>query len=218
MDVEKPAQIWGFRLTSPGTKRVVWLALLLAVQLLYFPINRGMQGGVVLDTAWDVHFPLRPLWVVPYLLSLAWWLGSYVWATWKMGDELYRALFVSAVSIMLVSYLFYILYPTYVVRPIVDGDGWAARLVSFLYANDQANNAFPSGHTYNSVLLALYWSRWQRRLWPLWWGICAVVLLSTLYTRQHNLPDLAGGAVLAWLGYHFGLWVSRRWPTRAGKS
>jgi membrane-associated phospholipid phosphatase len=32
-----------------------------------------------------------------------------------------------------------------------------------------------------------------------------VVVLSTLFTRQHYLLDLLGGLAIAWLGYRFGI-------------
>jgi membrane-associated phospholipid phosphatase len=193
----------GFSALAAG--RLLPLAILCLVQLLYFPINRTVQGGVVLATSWDAGIPLWPIWVVPYLLSLAWWAGSYLWAAWRMPEELYQALVVSAVSIILVSYVIYILFPTYVVRPPLEGAGWPTRILAHVYANDRVYNAFPSGHTYNTVLIALYWSRWQPRLRWLWAGLTLIVLLSTLFTRQHNLPDLLGGAILAWLGYRLGL-------------
>ena len=196
-------------------QRLVWLFLIFAVQWLYFPINRTVQGGVVLDTPWDASFPLWPIWVVPYLLSLLWWMACFVWATVKMPDNLYRAFVISAITVMLASYVVYILYPTYVVRPALQGEDWWTRLVADLYARDRVNNAFPSGHTYNTVLIALYWSRWYpKRRW-LWWSIAVVILLSTLYTRQHNLPDLVGGIAFAWLGYRFGLWWVERRMQRA---
>ena len=56
-------------------QRLVWLVSIFAVQCLYLPINRTVQGGVLLHTPWDAYFPLWPIWVVPYLLSLLWWVG-----------------------------------------------------------------------------------------------------------------------------------------------
>jgi membrane-associated phospholipid phosphatase len=193
--------------------RLVWLAVLLVLQFLYFPINRTVQGGVVLATSWDYLFPLWPVWVIPYLLSLVWWMGCFVWAAWKMDDDLFRAFVISMVLVMLASYLVYILYPTYVVRPSPQGDGWLTQVVALLYKGDRVNNAFPSGHTYNTVMIALYWWRWKPRQRWLWLTITIVVLLSTLFTRQHNLPDLIGGIVFAWLGYRFGLW----WVARSSR-
>ena len=197
------------RVMTPG-KRLLWLLALFLVQLLYLPINRTVQGGRVLDTPWDALFPLWSLWVIPYLLSLVWWAGCFVWAAWKLDDNLYRAFIISFVTVMLASYVVYIIYPTYVVRPSLYGDDWLTRLLAALYENDRVNNAFPSGHTYNTVLIALFWSRcYPRQRW-LWLTITVVVLLSTLFTRQHNLPDLLGGIVFAWLGYRLGLWWMAR--------
>ena len=33
-----------------------------------------------------------------------------------------------------------------------------------------------------------------------------VIVLATLFTHQHYLPDPIGGLLLAWLGYRIGLW------------
>lgn len=194
---------------APGN-RLRWLLLLFAVQLLYFPINRTVTGGIVLDTPWDVWFPLWTIWVIPYLLSLVWWTGCLIWATWKMEPATYRAFVVSFVAVMLISYIIYIVYPTYVIRPPLQGNDLLTEAMRLLYANDQVNNAFPSGHTYNTVLIALFWWRWYPQQRWLWLAITIIILLSTLFTRQHNLPDLVGGVVLAWLGYRLGLWWANR--------
>ena len=194
--------------------RLLWLAVLVVVQLMYFPINRTVQGGVVLDTPLDGYVPLWTVWIIPYMLSLLWWAVCYGWAAWKMEDDLYRAFVISFVTVMLTSYVIYIVFPTYVNRPELQGDDWLTRLVASLYENDRVNNAFPSGHTYNSVMIALFWSRWYPRQRWLWFTIAAIVVLSTLFTRQHNLPDLLGGILLAWLGYRFSLWWVARHPGR----
>jgi membrane-associated phospholipid phosphatase len=44
----------------------------------------------------------------------------------------------------------------------------------------------------------------------LWAGLAIVIILSTLFTGQHNLLDPIGGIVWAWTSYRFGLW----WATR----
>ena len=143
--------------------RLLWLAVLVVVQLMYFPINRTVQGGVVLDTPLDGYVPLWTVWIIPYMLGLLWWAACYGWAVWKMEDDLYRAFVISFVTVMLTSYVIYIVFPTYVNRPELQGDDWLTRLVATLYENDRVNNAFPSGHTYNSVMIALFWSRWYPR-------------------------------------------------------
>jgi len=200
-----------FKWSQISKQRLVWLVALFLIQWLYFPINRMVTGGVVLSISWDEFFPLWPIWVVPYLLSLVWWAGCFIWAAWKMEEDLYQAFALGLIAVMLSSYVVYILYPTYVVRPVLEGEDLFTRIMRLLYQNDQVNNAFPSGHTYNTVMIALFWSRWHPKQRWLWWAITIIVMLSTLYTRQHNLPDPVGGIVFAWVGYRFGLWwVERR--------
>ncbi len=191
-------------------KRLGWLVVLLGVQLLYIPINRFLQGGAVLAIPWDARVPFWPAWAVPYLLSLFWWAGCFVWAALEMDDALYRAFVVSVLAVLLASYVVYLLYPTYVERPSVEGTGWTYDLVRLIYRHDQVYNAFPSGHTYTTVLIGLFWDRWYPRLRWLWVTIVVIVVLSTLFTGQHNLLDPIGGIILAWAGYRFGLWWAAR--------
>src|SRR5688500_4069369 len=95
-------------------RRLLWLGVILAVQCLYFPINRFMQGGVILNTPLDVLIPLWPIWSVPYLLSLPWWMSAYIWAALSMPAGLYRAFIAALVGVMLTSYLIYMAFPTYI--------------------------------------------------------------------------------------------------------
>jgi membrane-associated phospholipid phosphatase len=194
-------------------QRWLWLIAIILVQLLYLPINRMVQGGIVLRIPLlDDLIPIWPIWVIPYLLSLAWWGACLLWAAWKMEDRLYRALMLGTLAVMLSSYLVYLVFPTYILRRPVEGTGWAADLLRWLYNSDRVYNAFPSGHTYTTVLITLFWWRWQPRLRWLCVAIAVVIVLSTLFTGQHHLPDPLGGIVFAYLGYRFGLWwVAKRY-------
>ncbi|MEW5869230.1 MAG: phosphatase PAP2 family protein [Chloroflexota bacterium] len=190
--------------------RLAWLAVLFGVQLLYFPINRLMTGGVVLITPLDAWIPIWPVWAVPYLASLAWWEASFCWAARRMDAPRYRAFVAAMLVTMLTSYVFYIVYPTYVIRPEVTCSGWSCDLVRLVYAHDRLYNAFPSGHAYTTLLIAFFWWDWQPRLRWLWVLAAGVVILSTLFTGQHHLPDPLGGLAWACLGYRGGSWWSQR--------
>lgn len=196
------------------TERLAGLLVIVAVELLYFPINQFVQGGI--STRWpalDDLIPLWPAWVVPYLLSVVWWNACFVWAAWRMPDANWRALVRGAVLVMLSSYLIYLAWPTYVVRQPVPGNGWAAELLRAVYANDRIYNALPSGHASSAVLIALFWSRCLPRGRWLWIASAALVILSTLFTGQHHLLDPLGGALMAYVGYRLGLWVTA-WKPR----
>jgi membrane-associated phospholipid phosphatase len=190
--------------------RLPCLLVLLAIQWLYFPINLVVQGGNVLKTPLDILIPLWPMWTVPYILSMAWWLACLIWAAWKMDDLTYRSFILSADVVMLASYIIYLMVPTYVERPTLEGNSWPIQWLQWVYSHDRPYNAFPSSHTYNTVIVFLFWRRWYPPLTWLWGGMVVIVLCSTLFTRQHNLPDLLGGILLAWLGVCFGLWFASR--------
>jgi len=191
-------------------KRLIWLIILFAVQLLYVPINRTIQGGVILSTPWDQVVPFWPEWAVPYVLGIVWWELSFVWAAWKMDDTRYRALVTATLAVFLTSYAVYVFYPTYVERPALQGNSWPIELVRTIYRNDHLHNAFPSGHAYTTMLIVLFWWNWRPRLRWLWAAIGVVVILSTLFTGQHNLLDPLGGIAWAYAGYRFGWWWACR--------
>jgi membrane-associated phospholipid phosphatase len=186
-------------------KRLIGLAALLGAMLLYLPINRAGRGGLALETALDRAIPLWPVWIVPYLgvflALLILLIAVYLWMPYRMFQA-----FISANLIAFaVSYLIYLVFPTYTNRPAIAGGDPFSEAVRWLYSQDRAYNAFPSGHTYLTTIAWLFLWRWQPRLRVLTTALAALVLLSTLFTRQHNVADLVGGVALAalstWAGW-----------------
>jgi len=191
-------------------KRLVWLIVLFFVQGLYFAINRLVAGGMVLETPLDQFIPIWPIWSVPYLLSLVWWTGCFMWAALRMEDQRYRAFVAAVLFSLFTSYVVFILLPTYITRPVIEGNGWQHDLLRMIYASDRVNNAFPSGHTYTTMLIVFFWWDWQPGLRWLWGFIAVTIILSTLFTGQHNLVDPIGGILWAYAGYRFGYWWAER--------
>jgi membrane-associated phospholipid phosphatase len=196
-------------------KRLIWCALLFGIQVLYFPLNRFLQGGMEFKTALDEYVPVWPIWVFPYGLVCVWWVVAYLWAAWRMEDRLYEAFFLASAFASVVALTMYTVFPTYVIRSALVGTDWSPQMLNLIYTNDYAYNAFPSGHVYITTLIALFWSRW----FPAWrWALAATVvtvILATLFTGQHYLPDPIGGLALAWFSYRIGLWcVDDRYPLR----
>jgi len=183
-----------------------------------------LGGGVTFDIWLDQYIPLWPIWAIPYALALVWWGVALLWAYIKMEEPLYVAFATGWLSTCIIGYSFFLLYPNYVVRPEVTGAGWGAWAIHFIYANDRAYNAFPSQHLWTTVVIALFFSRWKPRLrWALW-GFIPIVALSTLFTGQHWIMDIVGGAVLGVLGYGIGVALAarlkpipRRHPSRASR-
>ena len=187
-------------------KRLIWCALLFGIQVMYFPLNRFLEGGMEFKTALDDYVPLWPIWVFPYGLICVWWIVAYVWAAWRMEDHLYEAFFLASAFASVAALTMYTVFPTYVIRTTIPDADLSSQLLNWIYTNDYAYNAFPSGHVYITTLIALFWSRWFPRWRWIMGATVVVVILATLFTGQHYLPDPAGGLVLAWLSYRIGLW------------
>lgn len=196
-------------------KRCLPMAGVWALQILYLPLNRNLTGGVLLKTPLDDYLPLWSIWVVPYALTWFIWLGSAVYMAWKMEPRLYAALLLSLFIVITCGLTWFLLYPTYIQRPELVGEGWAVTVLRAIYNADRAYNAFPSGHVYLTAVLALYWVRWFPRQRGFWIVMVTLIALSTLFTGQHYILDPLGGLALAWAGYRFGLWAVEVWGDSA---
>jgi hypothetical protein len=174
---------------------------------LYFPLNRKLTGGFNLSTLLDAKIPLWPVWVIPYLLCLPAWAGGLIWAAWKMDEQLFHSFVSACLFVLLLAALFYYFVPTYIERPLLPEGNWAMRILQRVYQNDGVYNAFPSGHVYQTALICMFYNLLYPSLSWLWFSIVIIVVLSTLFTRQHNLADPFGGLAIAWLGYRFGIYL-----------
>lgn len=160
----------------------------------YDYLNHG-PNRLFLRTPIDQALPVVPVFAVPYVSLEPFIYGSLV------VFLLFRArLFQSAVSSMivtfLVSYLFFAFLQTYVDRPFLTANDPFTQMIRGVYASDHPYNDFPSLHVSTSTIIAIHWWRFSRRSWPLivWAGLVA---LSTVMVKQHYVPDIAGGLVLA---------------------
>lgn len=189
-------------------KRLIWCALLFGIQALYFPLNRYLQGGIEFKTPLDEYIPLWSVWVLPYALTCWWWVLAYVWAAWRMEERLYEGFFLASAVMQVSALTIFALFPTYVMRPTLFAEDWSSQLLHWIYTNDHAYNAFPSGHVYITTLIALFWSRWFPKWRWLWRMSVVFAVFATLFTHQHYLPDPIGGLALAWFSYHVGLWCT----------
>lgn len=125
--------------------------LVVSLACLYFPLNRKLTGGFNLSTRLAAWIPLWPVWVIPYLLCLPFWVGGLIWAAWKMDEQLFRSFISACLFVLFSATLFYYFIPTYIKRPILANGNWTMRILEMVYRNDGLYNAFPSGHVISDV-------------------------------------------------------------------
>jgi membrane-associated phospholipid phosphatase len=197
-------------------RRLLWLFVILVVILLYFPVNQLTQHGTQLSLPIDANIPLYPPAIVPYLIGAALFVVFPVLAALYIKRGEFEAYAISILTATIISYLVYLTFPTFVTRPEITYNDIFSRAIIVLYQADKSFNAAPSGHTFYSVLACLYICRWLPKYKIIWIIIAAVIIASTLFTRQHYILDVICGLALGILAYFVGRFVHKKWnPTFA---
>jgi membrane-associated phospholipid phosphatase len=182
--------------------RTLVASALVSLAPIYFVITS-------LTREWPAHVPelpldraiaLRPAWMLVY--------GSLFVFTAVLPllvvrqRELFRRAMQAYLTVMLVAYAGFLLYPTAAPRPdIVTGDGFAAWSLRLAYSLDPPFGCFPSLHVAYAFVSALTCYRVHSGVGTaaaLW---AALIGVSTLYTKQHYLVDVVAGTAAALVAY-----------------
>lgn len=161
----------------------------------YDLLNHGPYRLFLL-TPLDSMIPVVKIFVIPYIS-----LNFYVYATliffMLFRSEYFKSAAFSMITLFIISYLFYFFFQSYVDRPQIQGNDWLSGLVRGVYATDNPYNDFPSLHTSISTIIAFHWWKLDKRagiacsLWT------ALIILSTLFIKQHYIADAAAGIALS---------------------
>ncbi|MBL7160755.1 MAG: phosphatase PAP2 family protein [Candidatus Aenigmarchaeota archaeon] len=160
--------------------------------------------GVVVNTVLDDYIPFVDFFVVFYILYYPMLLIP-VALYWN--DPRYRKMLLCFLAVILVSVIIYIGFQTQVVRPDIEPSDVFSELVLWFYSNDKAVNALPSLHVSLSFLAAAFVWRKSRRLGLAVALLALLVILSTVFIKQHAVLDVVAGLALAAAVYW--LWVKR---------
>lgn len=170
-------------------------AAAIVVSLFYDALNHGPYV-LFLRTPLDDLIPVVGPFAVPYVsLRPFIYLSAVLFLVFRV--RAYRSAAVSMIVVLLVSYAFYAFLQTYIDRPAIAGDDPFSRMIRDVYASDQPYNDFPSLHASLSTIFAIHWLRVDRRLGlpiAIW---AALIVLSTVFVKQHYVPDVVAGVALA---------------------
>ena len=107
--------------------------------------------------------------------------------------------FISLFIIYAISFLTYMIMPVEMIRPTLNPNSpdFFTRVMAKYYASDPPFNCFPSLHAANSSISAYYLTREKPKYWYIFWLIALLVMISTLFVRQHVIVDEIAGFILA---------------------
>jgi membrane-associated phospholipid phosphatase len=195
-------------------RRMLWLVIIIVVILVYFPINQLMHDGVQLALPIDASIPIFAPAIIPYLFGAAMFVVLPILAALYVKPREFEAYAVSILTATIISYLVYLIFPTFVSRPELTSDDFFTKIIAILYNADRSYNAAPSGHTFYTTLSCLYVCRWLPKYQVVWIIVAAAIILSTLFTRQHYVLDVVGGLVLGLLAYLGGRFALKKWDLK----
>jgi membrane-associated phospholipid phosphatase len=148
-------------------------------------------------TALDKSVPTIPVFILPYLFATFLFLALPIYLLFFVKKEIFYGYTLTQVIASILSYLVFWFFPTSVVREPITQTGFFAESLRQIHSVDRPSAAFPSGHVFSSVIIGYFlWVYYPKtRLYVA--IILPMIIVSTVLLKQHYLPDIPGGILLA---------------------
>lgn len=184
---------------------LAWLLAIPVLNIVYGILNRGGPDVTQLSIEWDHSIPFVPAFIIPYLLWYPYVFSMFIVFFRKDRSVYYRSLTLTCIGLV-VCYLIYYVFQTTVPRPEIAYDGILNWLVGIVYMTDGPYNCFPSIHVLTShiVLKAALQCKLSRGIKAAAFVTSWLIIISTLFVKQHVLADVAGGILLSEALYFIG--------------
>ncbi|MBO9597708.1 MAG: phosphatase PAP2 family protein [Cohnella sp.] len=191
------------KLQSIDWKRYVPLLSMLVfpfLGMMYAMTNSPVPNQEVsqLITSVDTAIPFVKYFALPYSVWIFYIYVCLVYFFFKEPNAYYRGLLTYIVC-ALICYMIYSVFQTTVPRPVVTGNDPFSDLVRFIYNRDQPFNCFPSIHCFSSyMVMRILWTSSFRNKWNmiLITGMSSIIIMSTLFVKQHVIMDALAGILL----------------------
>lgn len=174
-------------------------SLLIPLVSIFYPILNRYRGNLnIVKLPIDDMIPFSKIFILPYV---SWYpfVAAFLILLCFLDKEKYFKLLASLTLGMLICYVIYYFYPTYVERPFIGGRDFLSNLVLWLYRRDNPYNCWPSIHVLNSFLVIVY-TIGSDKINKLAKGICVIIailiILATMFLKQHYFSDVVSAIIL----------------------
>lgn len=179
--------------------KLLYLLIFPVLGLIYTWLNTTATDAITLGSAIDDRIPFIPIFIVPYAIWYAYILFFLVYFCFKDSSVYFRTLFTITAG-EIICFFFYVFWQTSVPRPDLEVTGIITGMVQYIYTHDEPFNCFPSIHvltTYAVMSGAIQIKNKHKMHHWLIQGIGTLIILSTLFVKQHVLLDVAASMILA---------------------
>lgn len=164
----------------------------------------------ILHCSLDDKIPFIEWFIIPYLLWFVYVAVVFIYTLLTSKYEFYR-LSAYAFTGMTIALLICTIYPNGVNLRLDEftRDNILVSITQFLYTADTSTNVFPSLHVFVTIVCHItlmksdHLKQNKHRKWILVAStiLSILILLSTLYLKQHSVIDLIGGVIMSIILY-----------------
>lgn len=184
---------------------LISLCLIIFQSIIYL-ITKVVQGTPhLIGNIIDDKIPFVVYFIIPYCI---WYLMLFIipYIFYKKDKNLFIKYILSYIIITISANLIFLIYPTTVIRPCLDGNNIFYLITKLIYEIDTPIlNCFPSLHCGISMLWILFITKLKNENITkiLTITISIIIMLSTLFIKQHVFIDLLSGTAIAAIIYLF---------------
>ena len=180
------------------------------IYLTWFSIleNKVVVPKYLIHLEADDHIPFIPAFIIPYNIWFAYVLGTVLFLLFTAKDE-YSRLFLFLTTGMTLFLIISTLWPNgQNLRPnLIGKEGFFEAWVAQLYRTDTPTNIWPSIHVYNSLGVEFAVARSEKLRKYRWirfssFILCILIILSTMFLKQHSVFDVGTAIILAVVMYY----------------
>lgn len=160
-----------------------------------FESNPTLIGGVI-----DSKIPFKVIFIIPYCI---WYIMLFLipYYLYKKNKNIFSKFVLSYILCVLIAMIIFITFPTTVARPDIIGNNIIELIAKLIfYFDTPILNCFPSLHCAISMLFLLfiiYYKEGKTHIKLFTIIMSILIMLSTLFVKQHVFIDLISGDILA---------------------
>lgn len=195
---------------KPMINKITCGFILIAMFLIYPILNQRGENAHIIKFAIDDTIPFVPIFSIPYILYIPFLIITLIY--FVGFTNLYRSISIAFIFCLLIAYLTYFFYQTYILRPEIINIDVFSKLVLYIYSKDHPYNCFPSLHNALSILSFFYWVQVLPKFKWIIGIFVLLIILSTLLIKQHYIPDVISGVLLAIISFRISCHFSKKLP------
>lgn len=192
-----------FKKILPGYMIVPILVIIVSNMLVYYGarfFNNITHAEMInVSGAIDEMIPVVPAFAIIYVLAFPFWYLTYYFLCKKSKEWSWRVA-ITDLSAKLICGILFILLPSTNIRPVIEADSGFGWLLELVYRFDSPDNLFPSIHCLESWLCFRFImgeEKAHKALKAFSFIFAILICSSTLLTKQHALPDVFAGIIIA---------------------